>query len=766
MYENRRTVSRHLKRFTLLTLLVLASAAHAQKPRVALLLSDDGRHHDEFDSALTALGWSADRYPCNAENMKSLVGKLGDYDMLIAAPLFNLTKEPVLPGKAREAYMRFLENGGLIAVTDGSYPGARAWLADIHPAFGGLETGNCNSSQWGVNGVTTDAEPPHPLRFFPSHISEPNSWPHFLKPAKDTQWRLVANCSEGFPVTFAQTVGKGTVSLSALRQPSAKQLGNLYACLQLSRAGLALKSFEMPYPAVGAGNLRLEFAGSGATEPCGFAYEVVPENGQTQRFEKVASGATFELPYRIALRGPVTARLLLKRGGQETLLFSRRAVLPPLLTVTPNAYRGLLSTARRLPAVTFGIRLVPDQEKLEGATVGLTVLGPGGSKVAVTNTTLAADSATLVYGQPMLLDPSLPAGSYTVRAALVSGTKTLAVSEAPFKILSPLPAQTVIDEDNTLLVNGKPFFPLGLYHVSPSNYTDVASLGINTVQFWTWDDQRGLDLAAAHGLKAIFELNHKSEQIVRDVVAKFGANPEVLMWYGLDEPAEGSYGLAETMRDAFHACDDQHPVYAVSCRPDAFAEQAAFTDVFAHDPYGKPQKAVEWMTQSVAAVENRKPVICVPGVFGKETAEELRATAYLALAHDARGVIWYPWNQMGGGPLGAGLKNSPEQQAVIKQLCSEINALEPALTAPVRYPFASNDGKLHGILCAKLPQRILLLVNNTPEKINAEAGIPGAENVSNEFRDFFKKRDESLYVRSGKFRIALEPYETRVYGCE
>jgi len=447
-------------------------------------------------------------------------------------------------------------------------------------------------------------------------------------------------------------------------------------------------------------------------------------------------------------------------------LFSRQAVLPPLLTVRPNAYRGILSTARRLPTVSFGVELVPDQEKLEGATVGLSVVDAGGHNVASADATLAGKDQPLTYRQPVRLDPSLPAGDYTVRAVLVSGTQTLAKADAPFKILAPRPEQTIVDEDNTLLVNGKPFFPLGLYHVNPSDYAAVSSLGINTVQFWTWHGQGGLDRAAAQGLKVVFELNHKGEQIVRDVAAKFRENPAVLLWYGLDEPAEGSYGMAEIMRSTFHACDDQHPVYMVSCRPDLFAEQANFADVFAHDPYGKPRKALEWMVKSVAAVNNRKPVICVPGVFGKETDEELRATAYLAIAHDARGIIWYPWHQMGGGPLGVGLKNSPAQQAVVKQLCTEIRALGPALTTPVRRPFASGDGKLHGICCEKLPQRYLVLVNATPEKIQAEATIPGAENVSQGFRDFFKKREDVLSVESGRFRIAMEPYETRVYRSE
>jgi hypothetical protein len=273
--------------------------------------------------------------------------------MLLSAPLFNAQTPALLPAADRQAYKRFLEDGGLIAVTDGSYPGVRAWLADIDPAFGGLEPGTCNSSQWAVNGVTTDRDPPHPLRFFPAQIHEPNSWPHFLKLPKDSPWRVVADCSEGFPVTVAQTVGKGLISLSALRQPSAAQLGNFYACLQLSRAGIALSSFELTPPAVGPGRLALAFTGNGAPKTCGFAFEVIADGGQTQRWEKAASGANFELPFHISLRGPVTTRLFFKRDGRETVLFARKAVLSPLLSVAPAASRGILSTTRRLPTVGF-----------------------------------------------------------------------------------------------------------------------------------------------------------------------------------------------------------------------------------------------------------------------------------------------------------------------------------------------------------------------------------------------------------------------------
>ncbi len=745
------------------SVLLLAAATPAQPPRVALLLSGDGRHADEFDGALSALGWTADRYTSRPESLRSLAPKLCDYDMLIAAPLFNDRKDALLPGGDRRAYRLFLEEGGLIAVTDGSYPGVRAWLADIDPRLGGLETGACNSSQWAVNGVTSDAEPPHPLRFFPSTIREPNSWAHLLKPTKDSSWRVVASCSEGLPVTLAQNVGKGLVSLSVLRQPSAKQLGNLYACLQLSRAGIVLRAFDLPPPAVGSGCVRLAFAEGVVPDHCGFAYEIIPAKGPPQRFERAVSGPTFELPYRLSLRGPVTARLLFKCNNRETVLFSRAAVLPPLMEVMPAFSCGRLSTDRRRPDAGFEVRLSPDEELLEGANVSLTGIGPDGKRVAVAQTAVPARCGRFVLRLP--LSQSLPAGDYAVRAVL-EGAKTLAEADAHFKIVAPVPAQTIIDEDNTLLVGGKPFFPLGLYHVDPTNYAEVAALGMNTVQYWTWHDRRGLDLAAAHELKAVFELNHKSAQIARDAVAKFASHPALLMWYGLDEPAEGSYSMAGALRDAYHTSDGQHPVYSVSCRPDIFAEQAELADVFAHDPYGKPQQVAEWMTRAVAAVQGRKPVFCVLGCFGQERADELRSAAYLALAHDARGILWYPWHQMGGGPLGVGLKNSPTQQAVIQQLCAEIAALTPALTATVRHPFVACDGRLHGILLEGRAQRLLLLVNATPEKMEVEAELPGNTEGARTFRDFFKRRGDALSVTSGHFHIALAPYETRAYAAE
>jgi hypothetical protein len=425
------------------------NSGQSEKPRVGLLLDARGRHRDEFDSALKTLDWSAERYPCKPEVMKALPDKLENLDMLIAAPLFNLEK-PILPGDDRGKYRKFLEDGGMIAITDGSYPGVRAWLADIDPALGGLEGGECNSSQWAVLGATANAEPAHPLRFFPSRITEPNSWPHFHQLAAGSKWQVVATCSEGYPVTLVQKIGKGFVTLSALRQPSAEQLGNFYSCLLLSRAGIGLKSFDLPEPAIGEGRLRLELAKGAATESGGFVYEITPQNGKAERFEKDVDGEVFELPYRFTRRGPVKTRLLFKRDGRESLLFSHEAELPALMTVKPNAYRGILSTARRFPTVNFGVELAPDQEDLTGMEVRLSVIDSKGAKVGAASRTLE-DNASRVFHQAVALDQALPEGDYKVQAVLTKGGTKVAESETGIKILAPREAQTIADEDNTLL---------------------------------------------------------------------------------------------------------------------------------------------------------------------------------------------------------------------------------------------------------------------------------------------------------------------------
>lgn len=745
----------------------------ATTPRIAIVGGTDRRHATEFDLTMEQLKWSAkERFISTPESMKKLANQLDQYDLLLFTPLFNYNSKPmVLPGDDRGAFMKFMEKGGMIVITDGSYPVVRQWVEDLDPRFKGLDTGDCNSSQWNVSGRTYDADPVHPMRFFPWKIGEPNSWPHFKPFPKDTKWTMIAYCNEGFPVTVCQRVGKGMLYYSVLRQTTDKQHANFWANLQLMRAGIEFESFSMTPPALGDGLISATLKGTvkGTRE---LVYKVTDAKGKSVEFVGTNVANKIEVPFNLTFRGPITETLSLRYDNQEATLFSRQSELPQLLTLRPNAYRGVLSTKRRTPTVKFGLELEPNQEELNNGRVEFAVFFQGVAKVATETLELSTNWVRRTR-YPLSLDKALPAGPYTLKAALFSKhNRKLAEAETSFQILDPRPAQTIIDEDGTFLVNGKPFFPLGIYHMHPNDFGRAREIGLNTVQFWTWHAgpdaygvRRSIGAANANGLKCIVELNHRGKHIYQQWSRDLRDDTAVLMWYSVDELAETGYGEAIEMLRVFHEEDIQHPVYSLSCRPDIFAEQSQFCDVFAIDPYGSTQKVLDWTTNAVTALAGEKPLVVVPGSFENSKEGIYRSQLYVSLASGARGVVWYPWSQAGGGPLGVGLKNHPEAQNVVSQLCSEVSAMLPALTRVDRRPFASEDGAIRALLMKEGNSINLLLVNSTEKPVTAKLSLPDMpDTFKRDLRDYFKKDGEvELKIENNEFEIQLQGYETRVF---
>lgn len=714
----------------------------AAKPRIAVL-STGHQHADEFDAALKTLGLTADRYD---PELKDFYAKLPSYDLLLVAPLFT----PKADVDAA-AFKKWLGAGGMIATSQHDL----GFLAKKDSDFDAGAWGNCNSSQWEVKGWSKDADPPHPLNFFPNALKKPNSWPHYKKWSlkRSSAWEVVSRCSEGYPETFARRFGKGLVYVTALREGSTAELENWLANLALARAGLKLKDFSMTPAAVGPGKLSMTFAAAPA-EPVTIAYEAAARDGSdVQRFEAKVEGTACELPFHISLRGPATIRL----SANGNTLFERPVVLPRELNIAPRAERGILSTVRRLPDVRFAVLLAPDTDEIDGDRLTVDVMDAAGRTVGSAACGVAATNLDFDIAVPM--DRSLPAGVYTAKARLARGFfKKDYTAGTSLTLLAPREAQALIDEDNTFLVAGKPFFPLGIYHAAPDQYPRLKEIGLNTVHFWTWYGKKGMDAARAAGLRVLFEMNWKGPQVCRDNVKAYGDHPAMLMWYILDEPTENSEGQALELRDAYHAADTNHPTYLASCRPDLFGLQSGWCDVFAHDPYGGPQNCADWMAKAAMATCGRKPIVCVPPSFGGESNGVLRVTAYLAVAHDARGIIWYPWCQVGGGPVGIGLKNHPQEQEELKRIVSELTTLTPALVATDRRPFVQGD--IHAILCTVGKERTLILANGVAKETVAELVLPELAGVA-EVAGVFD--GAKVPVKDGKLPLKLEPYGTRAF---
>ena len=702
-------------------LFALAAVAGLQAAAAQVaVLENPQKAAKEFDDGFAKLGVETEKFGDTDEEIARFVGKIDGFSLAISGPLFTYQKHPKFDAGAIRAW---IEKGGVLFMTDGSYGNSRDFLKAIDGSLGGLESGKCTSSQWAVLGYTSPIEPVHPLRMFPNRLSCGDSWPHFEPVAEGSKWRAILNCSEGKPVTYVQELGKGAVVTTCLRHRDAHTLENLMAYVTLRKAGMNVTGFSITEDRPGPGRIELTFRDEVAAGAA-LVYELTQTNGAKVAFDVPVRGKSAAADFNISLRGETEFALYLDANGSRNRLFSHRGVLPPLLEVGPNAYRGILSSSRRVKEVAFPVRFAPDREKLGGAEVTLAAYAPTGV-VAETAFKLPEGYAGGEEWVKLPLAASLTTGWYRVEAKLPAFGAT---AGAAFEIRAPRLAQCVIDDDNTFLVNGKPFFPLGIYHIEPKYYEKAGEIGFNTVQFWAWHGQ--LDAygsatymfkALGNGIRCLYAANHVKEPILRRTAREHRDNPGLLMWYVVDEPDEGQASWNHMINDTWHEEDRDHPTFVASCRTDLFARHAQYADVFAMDPYGGEAKMVEWCKKAQAAVGAHKPVIAIPWADMSQDTDLIPLQAWTAIAHDARGIIWYCWKQMGGGPLGVGIHSNEVEQAVYKKLIGDIKKVVPALTSPVRRTF--EIGSVHGIVCGDKPRAHALVMVNTSETETVEVDI-------------------------------------------
>lgn len=759
---------------------------------VAILNGQGGCDHD-FDLAMKKLSIEPKRYPCNADGMKNFVAALDHTDMVLVVPLFNYNRDKNLLKDEDTDYAavrRWIEGGGVMVVTEGNYLNVRGWVEKIDEAFKNLTTSKCTSSQWEVKGWSSDEEPVHPLRFFPNKIKEGDSWPHFDRATVKAPLRILASCSEGQPIALLHDLGKGAIIVTSLRQPSEKVIENYLAFAALKRAGLDMASFSASPISIGDGTIEMRLAREAKGK---LVYEVAPVNGEARTFEAEFVDGVAKVDYTVKERGETSFALDLDNNGTRTALYRRTVEIPKFLTVYPNDYRGIISKSRRVDQVKFRAKLAPDKEQISGGTMVFTVSSQCVEIVSPKVTVESPDVTTQI-----VLNHDLPAGTYTLKAFFMGMDGSKGEDETTFEIVEPHASQCVVDDDGTLLVNGKPYFPLGMYHMT-GDYERPRELGLNTAQFWSWEIkpdkygmQTGLAKAGSYGFRVIFESNHSGEQVWRTWGERCRDNPAILMWEVDDEPSESDQDKIVSAYRTWHDVDRDHPTMLTSCRPDLFRDHVQCCDVFAFDPYGSKEtpfdavkKTADWCIAAENACAGRKPFVVVPHAFPTDP-RVLKAVAYTALAHGARGLSWYCWSQVSGGPVGVGLKQHPECQEALSNLVYEINVMMPGLTSTHRSTFVQGD--IHGMITGFKPrawaEHFLILQNVSGEEREFDRVISEMKPFTR-LADAFapkvalKDKDGNIRIDSrgnvvkdwdyrkldapGHVKLTLQPYESRLF---
>ena len=265
---------------------------------------------------------------------------------------------------------------------------------------------------------------------------------------------------------------------------------------------------------------------------------------------------------------------------------------------------------------------------------------------------------------------ALPEGRYWLVARWldpVGGADSLAVACEKF---APAAREVKIDLfSQSLLVDGEPFFPIGLYWLQADILAPMRRLHFNSGDYFY--KLRGeevaalMDEAAEAGMYILLELTEYARRrpepdyrAIAAVVERYRQHPALLAWYIVDEPGETKMKpeAAEAIYELVRKRDPYHPTYLVNNRPNLYATYSAASDILAIDVYPIPNYPIsqvgDYMQQARWTSLERKPVWLVAQAFGgvehwprSPTASELRNMIYQGLVGGAKGVLFYRYCQ-------------------------------------------------------------------------------------------------------------------------
>jgi len=398
---------------------------------------------------------------------------------------------------------------------------------------------------------------------------------------------------------------------------------------------------------------------------------------------------------------------------------------PPLATASlwyPN-YRQLIFPDMDQVAVV--VKLRPEEYDVKVSALKVTVAcRGGGKKVSVTPTHSGMGGYFTVYTR------DLPAGPVEV-AATVTGAAEPIKLQFSLRKLAPDEAaglRVYIDEHNNAIVDGKPFFPLGFYgNGNVAQMREVADSPFNCLLDYGTNHKSKADMLAyldelqQRGLKLIYCLNDVypaatyykdktwegvsgNDAIAEAVVKAYRDHPALLAWYLNDELPKA---MAPDLTDYYQrvrAADPGHPCYIVLCNMSELTYFTGTTDVMGVDPYPIPMSPVtrvsDWMERANAATLDHMPTWLVPQSFAwyqhhpkgsdrarlpseedlrtgrAPTYEEGRCMTYLALAHGAKGLVYWCYYNM------RQLPQYEEMWGWMKRLGAEVKELSPVLLSP------------------------------------------------------------------------------------
>jgi len=337
--------------------------------------------------------------------------------------------------------------------------------------------------------------------------------------------------------------------------------------------------------------------------------------------------------------------------------------------------------------------------------------------------------------------PSVSVGAYEVRCSL-PGIDGQGLSRLFVPLASRRPKG--LSDTGAFLVDGSPFFPIGLCHVGPGDYALAAKQGFNCVQGSAAADPDilGRSLDAARDARLLVDVPLYADGRVAANLPlsiqklKRRRNHRALVsWKIVDQPdfrTEVADEVPEVYR-ALRAQDNTHALALSLADSGQCKFWAHFCDSVQVSAYALPAARLELIAETVSrAREHLEPwqnltVLLQAGwtktPMNQPTFAQARAMLYLALISGAKGIFWYAYRDPGWD-----LAQTP-LWGRLREINEETAALAPALllgTQPPTVKVTADNPGLHWTAREHADKIHVLLANPSRAalKVTIDSGFP------------------------------------------
>lgn len=362
-------------------------------------------------------------------------------------------------------------------------------------------------------------------------------------------------------------------------------------------------------------------------------------------------------------------------------------------------------------------------------------------------------------------------------------------------------------DDGFVLIDGKPFFPIGMYAVCPrefnGNSIDKAFEGLAAAGFnlaHTYSSGRGkaftefLDTAAKYGFK-VYVASHKGANST-DIAAyledveRERHHPAAFAWYLADDTsAHVKHDDLQKLHDAIKRIDPDHITVqadGTGARPRSnYIQYVHATDGFLPEiyPVTEHQKGVSKVITDMKTIhadieDNGSPVKTIWAIIQYfdgwgwtrfPTFNELRAMSYLSIIHGAHGITWYTY---GGFNKNRGVTSSPERWNNICTVATELSKLSPIflertgpqLPPPEILQGDKTDNSYHSSISVLLKvhdgKRYVIAANSSNSQVTCTIKT-GGKLAKTWFED-----GRTIAIQNDLLKDTFEAYGVHVYELE